>query len=167
MDRSFASHFVLPTLLAVLVDHPQSAHGPNHTKPKSIWTCPRFSYAFARAIDGKQTQALKLRCLADYGAFQNFVPSPSKSFSFFLLYCHGSWSALPFPLHSNQRSTGEYVKKNMHIIARKPTVSSQVSSTSRRPTWNFSGSNSLHRHFHDSWSARWIRLCARRSLQRT
>ena len=58
MDRSFASHFV-PTLLAVLVDHPQSAHCPNHTKPKSIWTCPRFSYAFARALDGKSNSSIE------------------------------------------------------------------------------------------------------------
>ena len=35
VDRSFGSHFVLlekTTLLAVLVDHPHSAHGPTHTE---------------------------------------------------------------------------------------------------------------------------------------
>ena len=51
VDRSFASHFFLPK--AVLVDHPQSAHGPNHIEPKSNWARPRFSYAFARSLDGK------------------------------------------------------------------------------------------------------------------
>ena len=128
MDRSFASHFVLPKnqpCWAVLVDHPQSAHGPNHIKPKSSWTRPRFSYAFARALDGKLNSSFerpselcphfpKVSCV-----FCFTVTDPNQHCAFLLT-------------RSKRALMNVYIY--MYIIARKPTVSSQASSTSRRPT---------------------------------
>ena len=82
VDRSFARHCVLPKnppcwrFSLTTVNLHMGPITLNH-----IWTRPRFSYASARALDGNQTQAWKLRCPADGGALQNFVPSPSQSFT--------------------------------------------------------------------------------------